>query len=169
MSSRDFLEDVSVVEIHIDRFQPCYFLVKFLRRLDNTQHQFNSANNCLALLRQHFELYLLVFFIVVSKTMHMLLQFVNAFATTSIVNSSVFLSVHVDVAHAFFGTMLSIFPYLKTLVRRGMYLIKLASTCPLSHRSPSLSTFPNTSFKFDVLSIAETTETLFNGFRVLPN
>ena len=165
MSSRDFLEDVSVVEMHIDRFQPSYFVVKFLRCLDNTQHQFNLAKNCSAVLRQHFELYLLQFFIVVSKAMHILLQFVNAFAASS----SVFLSVHVDLAQAFFGTMLNFFPYLKTLVRCGMYLSKLASACPLSHRSPSLSTFPNTSFKFDVLSIAETTETLLNGFRVLPN
>ena len=43
-----------------------------------------------------------------------------------------------------------------------MYLIKLASVVPLSHKCPSLSTFPNTSFKLDVLSIIETAETLLN-------
>ena len=50
-----------------------------------------------------------------------------------------------------------------------MYLIKLASAVPLSYKSPSLSNFPNKFFKLDVLSIDETAETLFNGFRVLPN
>ena len=65
-----------------------------------------------------------------------------------------FLSAYVPVTHAFLGTVLKIFPYLKTLLRSGMYLIKLASACPLSNSSLSLSIFPNTSFKFDVLSIA---------------
>ena len=91
--------------------------------------------------------------------MHMLLQFVNVFAASSIVHSSGFLSAYVDIEYAFFGTILNIFPCLKKLLRPGMYLIKLASACPLSHRSPSFSTFPNTSFKFDVLSIDENAET----------
>ena len=69
-----------------------------------------------------------------------------------------FLSVYVDVAYAFFGAILNIFPCLETLLKPGMYLIKLASACPLSHKSPSLSTFPNTSFKLDVLPIDETAE-----------
>ena len=79
-----------------------------------------------------------------------------------------FLSPYVDVAYAFFGAIVNIFPCLETILRPRMYLIKLASACPLSHRSPSLSTFPNTFFKFGIF-IAKTTETLFNGFRVLPN
>ena len=77
--------------------------------------------------------------------------------------------VYVDVAYAFFGTILNIFPYLETLLKPGKYLIKLASAVPLFHKSPSLSTFPNTSFKLDALSMDETVETLFNGFRVSPN
>ena len=47
-----------------------------------------------------------------------------------------------------------------------MYLIKLASAVPLSQKSPSLSTFLNTSFKLDVLSMDKTAEVSFNGFRV---
>ena len=69
----------------------------------------------------------------------------------------------------FFGTILNNFPCFETLLRPGMYLIKLASACPLSHRPRSLLTFPNTSFKFDVLSIDKTAETSFNGFRISPN
>ena len=65
---------------------------------------------------------------------------------------------YVDVAYAFFGTILNIFPHLEILLRTGMNLIKIASVCPLSHRSPSLSTFPNKFFKFDVLSIDKTAE-----------
>ena len=99
----------------------------------------------------------------------MLLQSVTVFAASSIVNSSVFLSAYVDVTYVFFGTISNIFSYLDTLLRPGMYLIKFASACPLSHKSPSLSTFPYTSFKFNVLSIDKTAETSFNGFRVSPN
>ena len=60
------------------------------------------------------------------------------------------------------------FPCLETLVKPGMYLIKLASAVPLSHKSPSLSTFPNTSFKLHVLSMDETAETSFNDLEFHP-
>ena len=79
------------------------------------------------------------------------------------------LVVYVDVVYACFGTILNIFSCLETLCKPRMYLIKLASAIPLSYKSLSLSTFPNTSLKFDVSSIDETTETSFNGFRVSPN
>ena len=80
-----------------------------------------------------------------------------------------FFIVYVDVAYAIFGTILNIFPCLETLLKPGMYLIKLASAVPLSHKSPSLSTFQNMSFTLDVLSMDKTAETLFNGFRISPN
>ena len=40
-----FMEDVLVVEVHIDRFQLYYLLVKFLHHLDNVWHQFLLAND----------------------------------------------------------------------------------------------------------------------------
>ena len=49
-----------------------------------------------------------------------------------------------------------------------MYLIKLASAVPLSHKSPSLSTFRNTSFKLHVLSMDKTAETSFNDLEFHP-
>ena len=80
-----------------------------------------------------------------------------------------FLSVYVDVAYAFFGAILNISPCLETLLRPVMYVIKLASACPISHKYPSLSTFPNTSFKLELLSIYGTAETSFKRFRLSPN
>ena len=60
------------------------------------------------------------------------------------------------------------FPCLETLVKPGMYLIKLALAVPLSRKSPSLSTFPNTSFQLHVLSMDETAETSFNDLEFHP-
>ena len=71
--------------------------------------------------------------------------------------------------HTLFCAILNIFPCLEISLGPGTYLIKLASAFPVSHRSPNLSIFANTSFRFDVLSIDETAETSFSGFNLSPN
>ena len=66
-----FLEDVLVVELHIDRFQLYYLLLKFLCHLDNIWYRFLLANGKKNYLP--FWILSVVFFIGIGKTMHMLL------------------------------------------------------------------------------------------------
>ena len=60
--------------------------------------------------------------------------------------------------------MLNICFCLKTLLPPGRYLVKLGSTFPFSHKSPTLSIFPNISFRLDTLSTARTAEISFSAF-----
>ena len=134
------LEDILIVGLHTHKCRMYYLLVKFLHCLDNVLHQFlltNDKKKLLTVITLMFAVLSVDFFVCIGKTIHILLQFLCVFATSSIVNSSVFLSLYVDVGYAFFGTISNIFPCLETLLKPGIYLIKLASAVLLSHKSPS--------------------------------
>ena len=89
------------------------------------------------------------------------------FAASSVVNSSVFLSLYVDVGYAF--SLLLQYQIFFLASKHCLNLECILLTSISGPLVPQISYLINFSeYILDVLSIDETAGTVFNGFRVLP-